>query len=169
MNREQADKDFLKFWKHISLGTKDETLIVLKGHLLLEDLMREYCGSKVRTPKSLEDAKLSYVQILNLTRSFVEYPPDEWVIGAMRKINSLRNKLAHNLEPVNYSEIRDEFVSFVKGNAGDNSIYSSFSKAYEQLGVSIFLVYSTLSFSLRFKPKTVLQLLAEEYKDGQTL
>jgi hypothetical protein len=163
MSKEQSDKDFLKFWKHISLGTKDETLIVLKGHLLLEDLMREYCASKVKHEKSLDDAKLSFRNVLHLTKAFQEHQPENWVWAGLSMVNSLRNKLAHNLEPKDYEKKRIDLINLVRHSMKDDSSYEHFPNDYEQVAVSIFMLYTKLSSILRFKPQSPLAVALRDY------
>ena len=160
MQQDQTKKDFLKFWEHIPWKSQDETLIVLKGHLLIEDLMREYCASKVDKSSELEKAKLTFPQVSYLTRSLQKYEAPSWVWGAVSKLNGLRNGLAHNLTPRNYESKRDEFTEFVRSeNKGD--LFEQFPRDFERLGVAIFMIYTALSVNLRFKPKGLLTLAME--------
>ena len=167
MSSETKDKDFLKFWENISLHTKDETLIILKGHLLLEDLMREYCASKMEDEKALKEAKLSYIQTMYLTKSLQKELPRDWLWTGLQKVNSLRNLLAHNLSPDDYERKRNEFIEFVKSNMDDAKIFNAFKSNYEQLAVAIFVIYSTLSSHLRFNAKSFLAALAGPKPDAK--
>lgn len=158
MSADQTNEDFLRFWKHISWKSGDETLIVLKGHLLLEDLMREYCASRMESEKYLDEARLSFSQIAHLTRALNKYQAAEWIWSGFLKVNKLRNRLAHNLEPRDYFQIRDALIEYVKLNSADKSIYDHFSKDYEQLAISIFILHTNLSVLLRFTPRGLLDI-----------
>ena len=120
MSKEASNKDFLKFWEHMPLQTKDETLIVLKGHLLLEDLMREYCASKVKNESALEEARLTFRQVLGLTQAFMPYQSDSWVWKALTKINQIRNRLAHNLSPKDYELLRNK--GYLQNRVGNHAL-----------------------------------------------
>tara|TARA_B100000749_G_C18381407_1_gene446178 strand:+ start:525 stop:1061 length:537 start_codon:yes stop_codon:yes gene_type:complete len=167
MGKSQTEEDFLKFWKHISLETEDETVIVLKGHLLLEDLMREFCASKMVHEDALNDANLSFKQALQLAKALHLRHPEKWVWAGIEKVNNLRNKLAHNLEPKDYEKKRQELIQLVKGEVFDDSIYQSFNEIHQQLAVTIFILYSTLSANLRFRPKGLLTAALEASELGK--
>jgi len=158
MTQEESQKDFLKFWNHISLKAGDETLIVLKGHLLLEDLMSEYCASRVENEKDLEEAKLTFTQLVHLVKALQKYQPPEWVWPALKRVNGLRNKLAHKLTPKDYEKSRDEFIEHVKMSSSSVDLFSKFTKKIEHLAVAIFVVHTALSVNLRFKPTGLLAL-----------
>ena len=151
----QRQKDFLKFWEHIEWKSQNETLILLKGHLLVEDLMREYCESKVENSSQLEKARLSFPQVLHLTRALQKYETSSWVWGAVAKLNGLRNSFAHNLTPKNYEAKRNEFIELIrtKKEVSSDNLFDKFPRDFERFGVAIFVVYAVLSTSLRFKPK----------------
>ena len=78
--------------------TNDITLITLKGHLIIEEVLYEILKSHCTFPKYLEKTKLSFAQLANLTRSLINLPLQEIVFPAILKLNSLRNNLAHNLD-----------------------------------------------------------------------
>ncbi|MDY6992789.1 MAG: hypothetical protein SVR94_09335 [Pseudomonadota bacterium] len=158
MDNDESQKDFIKFWSHISLNTGDETLIVLKGHLLLEDLMSEYCSSKVEDEKPFNEARLSFAQLICMVKAMQKIKPSEWVWPAVKKVNALRNKLAHKLTPKDYEKSRDEFIDFVKKSQESEKLFTSFKKKHEHLAVAIFIVHTALSVNLRFKPHGILTL-----------
>ncbi|MEJ1495078.1 MAG: hypothetical protein RPU13_01125 [Candidatus Sedimenticola sp. (ex Thyasira tokunagai)] len=142
---------------HMPWGIKDESLIVLKGHLLVEDLMREYCFSKVNNGRYLEYSKMSFNQIAYLVRALQEKDAPSWIWGAIKKLNWLRNAFAHNLSPENYEKKRNEFIAVVKS---ENSIdiLENRTEMHEILSAAIFVVFTALSANLHFKPKGLLEL-----------
>ncbi|WP_376694484.1 hypothetical protein [Wenzhouxiangella sp. EGI_FJ10409] len=83
--------------RHLPRGD-DLTLIVLKGHLLVEEQINGLIGDNVIDEKPLERARLTFAQRIALVRALV--PPSRvssLKLDATEKLNSLRNELAHNL------------------------------------------------------------------------
>lgn len=152
--------DFAKFWTHLPFTSQDETSIVLKGHLLVEDLMREFCASKMAKEGELEKARLSFSQITSLTKALQPYEALPWVWTAVDKINTLRNRLAHRLTPIDYQKLRSDFITFIQREANAApGLFEAFSKNHEQIAVAIFVAHTALSVNLRFKPQG---LIAQE-------
>lgn len=80
-------------------GALDESvLIVLKGHLLIEEMLDAIIRTFVFHPDYLDGARLSFSQKLHIARSMSldEHNNGMWEIAL--RINSLRNELAHSLE-----------------------------------------------------------------------
>jgi hypothetical protein len=87
-------------------GTKDGTLLALKGHLLLEEAIFETVCAKSANPQYVKSARLSFDQKLQMARALSPVPYNDekrkfaerfW--DASKALNKLRNELAHNLEP----------------------------------------------------------------------
>lgn len=76
------------------------TLIVLTGHLLIEEELNKCLAAKLREPTALFDARLNFSQRLALFHALLgsekDYP---FPYSSLEKLNALRNQLAHNLEP----------------------------------------------------------------------
>lgn len=91
----KAFKNFLATLPH----GKDTELVLLKGHLLIEEQIRLIVHRRLRNPEVLAEAnsRLETHQAIQLARSF--FPPghmqDIWL--AALKLNKLRNDIAHNL------------------------------------------------------------------------
>lgn len=90
-----------QFDKHF-LDDLDEQSMILKAHLLIESLMRDYCSSSVPNPEHLVGAKLNFHQVLSLTRAlspdrFKDLSDVQWAVA--KHLNQLRNAMAHELEP----------------------------------------------------------------------
>lgn len=92
----------------------DPTYLVLKAHLLAEEVLYEFLQSQSHQPKYIEDARLSFAQCISLAKAFHRFSrPDWWAWSALSKLNSLRNLLAHNLEPTNTKEKIVDFTVYV--------------------------------------------------------
>jgi len=91
----------------------DVTLVVIKGHLVVERCLFEILQINMHNHKYLEDAKLSFAQLLNLVKAISKIPPHESTFGCIKKLNSLRNHLAHNLPNEKTDKMIDEFIDYV--------------------------------------------------------
>lgn len=83
-------------------GVTDGTLLVLKGHLLMEEILYEMVSIKLVNPTYLPKVNLRFYQLLHMARAL--YPADsksDLLWEAVVSINRLRNHLAHHLEPDN--------------------------------------------------------------------
>jgi hypothetical protein len=84
--------------KHF-IGLTDISIIVLKGHLLVEQLLNSLLSRECHSPGELRKIRLRFPQKVALVKAIVFLPfPDElW--GFLELINQLRNDIAHELEP----------------------------------------------------------------------
>lgn len=96
---------------------------VLKGHLLVEELVRSTLASHLRCPEALigpKGASLSCHQAICLTEALLRDEAIEaWTWDAMRKLNALRNRLAHKLTGVDLEREIEEFTAFVLSHKPD--------------------------------------------------
>jgi len=76
--------------------TRDVDLLVLKGHLLVEQFLTSLIESYCWKPDFLEDARLSFFNKVKLARCFVMHPMhDDSIWDNVECLNRLRNELAH--------------------------------------------------------------------------
>ena len=99
-----------RFSAHLPLKTTDRTLVVLKGHLLIEEMLREFVSKHFHDRQQLADARLTFYQCLCLARAIDADPLREKLWRTVEKLNTLRNKLAHSLEPRELEKHIKEFV-----------------------------------------------------------
>ena len=84
--------------KHFTHDLDDQTSI-LKAHLLLEGMFRDFCSRSLPNPQHLQGARLTFKQILLLARSLDTDYSDMPLWSVVSHLNSLRNAMAHELEP----------------------------------------------------------------------
>jgi len=92
-------------------GITDGTLMILKGHLLLEEVLYSAVRRKCPNPIHLESAQLRYLQLVHLVHALYLIPTpeqrgdfkEELFWDALEAFNTLRNRLAHKLEPKDLS------------------------------------------------------------------
>ena len=88
-------------------------MIVLKGHLLVEQQLRDIvnqCAAADEIPKL---AQMKFWPLTRVARAFVGTEiPDEWW-QAIDALNSLRNKMAHRLETPDAIALSDGIVRLI--------------------------------------------------------
>lgn len=102
-----------EFEKHLP-PSLDSELLVLKGHLLVEELLEVYLWNNLANPRELEDARLSFAQKLSLVAALHADSESNWLWKSVRLLNSLRNDLAHKLESGRKDKLLVEFVRYVQ-------------------------------------------------------
>ena len=108
-------------------ASADITLQVLKGHLILEETLRDLLDTLLINPNALKGKKgisLSYHQIICLVHSLIPIPLNShsWVWVSAKQLNGLRNNLAHKLAPSGIEKKLNSFISTVMESDPDISI-----------------------------------------------
>lgn len=105
-----AFEDDLRRWSEKLPREDDYVLIVLKGHLMMEEVLTEIVASQLQQPDRL--GEYSGRALINLAHACEPAELDrEEFWGALAALNSLRNDLVHDLEP-------DDLRNRVKGVVG---------------------------------------------------
>ncbi|EMD1174382.1 hypothetical protein VP758_000879 [Vibrio harveyi] len=144
------DSDGDKFCQHYPLDN-DLTLKILKGHLLAEEALRELFHLQLRKPEALkgnQGTSLECHQVICLLEAML--PKNEkidWVWVATKKLNSLRNKLAHNLEPSGMQHKVDDLTKYVMSKSMNGHIPNMTKDTNERdpLTLAIMAICATLS------------------------
>lgn len=89
----------------------DLALIVLKGHLLVEEMLRELADLASAHPEHLQTAQLGFSKLANIVRAIVPWRSDDECWSLILGLNKLRNMLAHQLEP---QDLRNAIDSVLK-------------------------------------------------------
>jgi hypothetical protein len=106
---QQHEKEFEVFEN----TTRDVDLLVLKGHLLVEQFLTSLIESYCWRPRFLEDAKLSFFNKVKLARCFVKHPMrDDSVWDNVECLNRLRNELGHKWKPKRREKLIRDFLTY---------------------------------------------------------
>lgn len=97
-------------FKRLMPRSSDLTLIVLKGHLIMEEQLQWIIEDTLRQPEILQDARLEAQQKIVLAQAFFAGGPDELMWKNISRLNSLRNKFAHTLEPDGLEQSIDALI-----------------------------------------------------------
>lgn len=133
------------FFEKFPIKNDDEALIYLKAHLLVEQLLIAIVSKKVKHPKMINEYK--YKQYLCLNRAFDDNI-HSWVWSACDMLNSIRNKLAHSLEPTGLEKSQEKFLNIIEKNAKTGNMDEALNNLlikFGKLKTYIFLLYLHLA------------------------
>ncbi len=92
-------KNYLyKRYKTLIPRTKDLTLVLLKGHLLLEEQLTDFIKASCEHPIEIDELRLSFAPKEGLARALCARAMDSHEWQFVKRINRLRNQMAHTLE-----------------------------------------------------------------------
>ena len=101
--------------RHLFIKSENSVLIILKGHLIVEQMLRIIIKKNFLRPQLLDNARLTFYQSLCIVKAFYKGNiKTDWLWIAIEKLNNLRNQLAHHLEPKNQKEIIDDFLTYIE-------------------------------------------------------
>jgi len=106
-----SEHELKERFDRILKSSEDSAVTVLKGHLLVEEMLDSYLSTIFTDEKAYDQARLSFAQKCHLVLSHVDFPSwyedesaDEdtqlvkLTFDYVVSLNRLRNKLAHNAE-----------------------------------------------------------------------
>lgn len=91
-------------------NVKDEHLHIIRGHLLIEKKLRELVDVKLEKPEVLNEARLSFSQILCIAEALYWKKDTDLIWQVTKKLNNIRNSFSHQLEPKKYDVLIKEFL-----------------------------------------------------------
>ena len=94
-------------------------LLILRGHLLVEEEFRGFLRAHCKHPEELGAARLSFVQMIQLTRAIGGWPRNDALWHFTLGLNAVRNRLAHRLEPGEISSLVDNLLRAYWRNSYD--------------------------------------------------
>lgn len=128
--------DMSRIRKHMPDG-EDITLIILKAHLLVEELLDEIIGEYCRNKQALKNVQISFSVKLKLAEALSGRDDLSHGWKMVEKLNSLRNALAHSLEHPLEKRRLDGFLSLYYEHPGKTSKIST----SEDLRSAIYLLF----------------------------
>lgn len=147
-------------YKDMLPDTNDITLITLKGHLIIEEILYEILKSHCTSPKYLEKSKLTFAQLAYLTQALINLPIQELVFPPIMKLNSLRNTLAHNLDSDKADKLVNETINLCLDK--ENRKILSDKSLSEKLKFSLGYILGQLSVTGAVSEILEKQLIAEK-------
>jgi hypothetical protein len=94
---EEGQAAMRKLIEQFHLKLDDLAIVLLKGHLMIEEVLTDILSASVRAPEYLRPANLRFYQKLCFARSVSLARGDHRMWDLMISLNALRNDLAHSL------------------------------------------------------------------------
>jgi hypothetical protein len=120
-----SERYFHKLKQHLPL-VKDPTVVILRGHLLVEELLDEIIAAGLRDPSAIMNAKLTFFQKISLAQGMVgRAGNDAW--KPIKELNKLRNEIGHKLPDAALSAKMDTVLRILFEDEFDqipNDVYS---------------------------------------------
>ena len=112
-----------RFDKLVLLGA-DELTVVLKGHLLIEEQLLAITRSLLANPRHFDNARLTFSNALHLARAAAGHFNDGHCWAAAGRLNSVRNQIAHQAEPVSSHSLFDEFFAVCEAEPAWSAVHA---------------------------------------------
>ena len=109
--KERLDED-AKRWSRLMGDISDPVLMILKAHLLIEEQLYAIVRVVAPAPDYLEQARLSFRQVSRVARAFSQPLSQPGLWDAIDRVNAIRNRLAHRIEPEGVDELLDELCRY---------------------------------------------------------
>jgi hypothetical protein len=151
----KAFRRFLDFLPH----GKDRLLVILKGHLLIEELLRRIVDERCKKPEALEAVSFECSQIIAIAEALCAKEIDPWVWNSIRKLNSLRNDIAHDLESRRMKDRVSNFISLVRENSPFADEGFGTNEIPVQFEYCLWVVFASLTALLKRPPARFLRLV----------
>lgn len=94
MNR---DKEYLQKLKENLPLAKDPTVVILRGHLLIEEMLDEFISLALKDASAIKDARLTFFQKLCITQGVIGIRKNSSIWKSIKALNKLRNDISHKL------------------------------------------------------------------------
>lgn len=107
------DAGYARYVRHLTLVLAKETsteTMVLRAHLLCEELLRNLLRRFAPRPDALKDTRLTFNQILRIAQAFTPVGNVPKLCHDLELLNRIRNALAHEIEPQNVQQPIKELV-----------------------------------------------------------
>ncbi len=152
-NRDIRDKRLFE----ILTSEDDLVTLILRGHLVFEELLFSAIAAHCVEPERLKDARLKFSQLIPLFRSLEKMPlmkEKDW--ETLAELNSLRNAMAHRVEPGDISARIERLVKMILDPEGIKSLQHPLDTK-ESLRVALSFLFGKMSTI------TVFQSILEEF------
>ena len=111
----------------------DFTLLILKGHLLIEEQIQLLLERRLPKAYALKDARLTFYQKICLAEAVIEEcqtdRKDIWLWTALKELNRLRNIIAHNVLATGIEDRMTDFIGLVSYKLGSCNLRHDFESA----------------------------------------
>jgi hypothetical protein len=138
-----------RFWEKMPSEEEMLDLHILKAHLLAEESLARYLKMVLARPEAFIRAGNygpRFSDLVNVAEAATKAnPEDDWIWPALRKLNTLRNKYAHNLDDTKRE--RPELCKQLINECKNSSEWAAFRELYcsaSYLEAALFMASNTL-------------------------
>lgn len=154
-----SKEKYLEFLTHLPASASDKALVALKGHLLVEQALKDFICKRVAKPERIRMSQTPFPALICFASSLDDGDSMNWVWRAAEKLNTVRNKLSHNLSPGRIEELEQDFISYVRVNDGEMAVaIDEVGGGYDDLALSIFQIYDRISSYPYTSPADIVRL-----------
>lgn len=140
--------DMASLLEHLPHYQEPAALILLKGHLLIEELLRGYIDRKLPNAAEFKHEQFLFAKVLMLCRALTPPKVKSWAFDAAKKLNEARNEVAHELDSPEAKTKLESFISIVEQHA-KNSVFPPKERNEARLYMAITDLHSELVHVLR--------------------
>ena len=140
----KKELDSLARFSKLLFPKTDPEMTILKGHLLLEEKLRELLDMKLPSPQFLEDARLTTHQVICLAEALFRPQAEPWLWDVLHRLNKLRNDIAHKVQPRDVAERMRKVSEVVKAEIYPKTGFG-IDRPFTEFCFSILLVFAALS------------------------
>lgn len=161
-----SDHEIQAFRRFVGLlpRDKDPVLLILKGHLLIEEQLRLLVDERVAKPEALTQAQLECFQVICLAEAFCAAQTHPVLWDTLRKLNKLRNDIAHKIEPSGIHDRMANIVSLIEPHSlfGNGGISAVESDPIQQFDIALWLLFARVARLVKHSDEATRALLPNE-------
>lgn len=148
-------ESFRRFYKFLP-RSEDQSLVLLKIHLLVEEQIRAFLDERLPNPEALAPARLTFNHVACLAEAISREDIHTNVWAAVRKLNQMRNDIAHKLVPVRVEEQLREFCALVGASARPEA---KGAELLDDFGFAAMALHSEIALFVKRRPAEIVQLV----------
>ncbi|HCD30986.1 MAG TPA: hypothetical protein DER01_01160 [Phycisphaerales bacterium] len=152
-------KQLLDVIQHVNPKHQLE-IIIIKGHILVEQKLWEYIEKKVPNIAPLKNANLGFRQIFPFANALTNQSHLNFLWPCIKKLDWLRNKLAHKLESHSSAFLEpatNDFINTTKSCLKDRHFFSQSESLNNQVVFCILAIHNLLDDEIN-PPSTGLRI-----------
>jgi|GEM_PF-5814909 len=152
--RQKSDLESLSRFFEVLLKSGDQELIILKLHLLIEEVLTKIICNAAHNKKYVYEAKLTFNQKCKMVRSLNDFQHCSWIWRALQLLNQARNELSHNLTSEELNRKLEDFISLVRLQ-NPNLFNSTPNEKFTDFHLAAYATYVPLVSHANFDPTRV--------------
>ena len=127
-------------------SSSDIEINLLKGHLLIEEVLTAIVRAGVRRPEHLNFKRMQFYAKAKLARAVFKGFDEPWVWKAVGLLNDARNSLAHGLDSSETADLIRQFEAYVRSQEELQGMtgFDEDAEMVEHVRWAIFAVFSRL-------------------------